>query len=96
MPRRPRLAGARPSSYQPAVTKLQVDFEHASRVWWEAGGQELWEGICEDGNFVFVDDAIGQSWLVEAEKLPGWSEGHEYAPHPIASSPVSDEEAEIE
>jgi len=78
------------------VTKLQVDFEHASRSWWEAGGQELWEGISDDGSSVILDDAIAQSWLVEAEKLPGWKDGHEYAPHPIASSSVTDEEAELE
>ncbi len=78
------------------MTKLQVDFEHASRIWWESGGQELWEGLCDDGSSVIVDDAIAASWLAEAEKLPGWNDGHEYAPHPIAASAVSDEEALLE
>lgn len=78
------------------MTKLQVDFEHSSRTWWEAGGSELWEGLCDDGNSVIVDDGIASSWLAEAQRLPGWAEGPDYAPHPIASSPISDEDAEIE
>lgn len=78
------------------MVKLQVDFEHSDRAWWEAGGQELWEGICEDGSSVIVDDAIAESWLAAARRLPGWESGHEHAPHPIAASPISDEEALLE
>ena len=78
------------------MTKLQVDFEHADRTWWDAGGQELWEGVCDDGSSVIVDDAIAASWLAEAAKIPGWDAGHEYAPHPIAASEISDEDAELE
>ncbi len=78
------------------MKKLQIDFEHSDKTWWNAGGQELWDGICEDGSSVIVDDAIADSWLAEAKRLPGWDGGHEYAPHPIAASEISDEEAEIE
>lgn len=78
------------------MIKLQVDFEHSARTWWEAGGQELWAGICDDGSSVIVDDAIARSWIAEASRLPGWNEGPEYAPHPVAATPISDEEAEVE
>lgn len=78
------------------MTKMQVDFEHSDRTWWQAGGQELWAGLCDEGSWVIVDDAIAASWLAEAGKLPGWDEGPDYAPHPIASSPISDEDALLE
>ena len=42
------------------MTRLSVDFEHASRTWWESGGQELWDGITEgfDGSSVVLDDDL--------------------------------------
>ena len=30
------------------LVRLAVDFEFASRTWWEAGGDDLWQGIAED------------------------------------------------
>jgi hypothetical protein len=72
------------------MVKLSVDFEHASRTWWESGGRELWEGITGDGESgVVLDDDLAESWLREARKVPGWDDGPDYAPHPIAVSPVA-------
>ena len=76
------------------IVRLAVDFENTSRRWWECGGQELWDMIREgfDTHEVVVDDSIAQSWLVEAEKVPGWNDGHDYAPHPVRVSPVEPDE----
>jgi hypothetical protein len=76
------------------VIRLSVDFEHASRLWWESGGQELWEGIADalDGHAVVLDDTVAESWLEQARQIPGWDSGHEYAPHPIASRPVGEDD----
>ncbi len=67
------------------MVKLRIDFECPSRLWWESGGQELWDGITEgfDGSSVIVDESVAESWIAEAERLPGWDEGHAYAPHPV-------------
>lgn len=42
------------------MVKLSVDFEHVSRTWWEAGGQDLWEGLMERpaGKACFMWSAI--------------------------------------
>ena len=67
------------------MTKLSLDFEFPSREWWQAGGQELWDGIIEEvgASSVVVDDHIAQSWLAQAKAVPGWNAGPEFAPHPI-------------
>lgn len=85
--RRPALPLRTPACYPtPDVVKLSIDYEFASRVWWESGGQALWDAIAEGGGSVVLDSAVADSWLAEAAQLPGWSEGHEYAPHPINTS----------
>lgn len=65
--------------------RLAIDFENTSRAWWENGGRELWEGLSEgfDDNSVVVEESVASSWLAEAERLEGWADGPEYAPHPI-------------
>ena len=76
------------------MVRLSVDFECPARSWWEQGGQALWDGIAEgfDGSSVVLDESLADSWLAEARKLPGWNEGPDYAPHPVAVSPVADDE----
>ena len=76
------------------MVRLSVDFEWPARAWWEQGGQELWDGIAEgfDGSSLVLDESLAESWLAEARKLPGWDEGPDYAPHPIAVLPVADDE----
>ena len=76
------------------MVRLAIDFEHASRVWWEKGGQELWDGITEgfDGSSVVLDESIAASWLEHARQLPGWDAGPEYAPHPVTVSAVNEDE----
>lgn len=76
------------------MIRLSIDFEFPSRTWWEKGGSELWEGIAEarDAPSVVVDQALAASWLEQASQVPGWSDGPDYAPHPINASPVADDE----
>jgi hypothetical protein len=76
------------------MIKLSVDFEHPSQEWWEAGGRELWNGITSgfDETSVVVDDAVAESWLAEARRVPGWSAGPEFAPNPIAAQPIADDD----
>jgi hypothetical protein len=78
------------------MTKLGVDFEHADRTWWEAGGAELWEGIAGDreAGSIVVDDDLAASWLSSAAKVPGWASGPEYAPHPIRATPLGEDDPE--
>jgi hypothetical protein len=78
------------------MVKLSIDFEHASRTWWEAGGQSLWESIVEElgASSVVLDDDIAHSWLAQAQQIPGWSAGPEFAPHPIAARSLSDDDPE--
>lgn len=79
------------------MLRLSVDFEFPSRTWWEKGGRELWEGIAEgfDGSSVVLDDHLAESWLSQARRIPGWSDGPEYAPHPIAVVPVAEDEPDL-
>jgi hypothetical protein len=79
------------------MVRLSVDFENPSRIWWERGGSELWDGITEgfDGSAVVLDDDIAESWLAEARRIPGWDGGPEYAPHPIAVSNVDEDDPSL-
>jgi hypothetical protein len=89
-----RGACSRSFAARRSMVKLAIDFEHASRVWWEKGGQDLWDGITEgfDGSSVVLDESIASSWLERARQLPGWDAGPEYAPHPVTVSPVNEDE----
>jgi hypothetical protein len=74
--------------------KLAIDFEHPSRLWWESGGQQLWDGLAEafDGSSIVVDESLALSWVEEARKIPGWDAGPEWAPHPVRVSPLAEDE----
>jgi len=89
-----RYNAAARDPWSPAVVKLSIDFEHPSRVWWEAGGQALWDALT--GGFeetsVVVDDDVAASWLAEAARLPGWDGGPDFAPHPIAAQTLADDD----
>jgi hypothetical protein len=86
-------ASRAPSREQAGLIRLAIDYEHAARTWWEKGGQELWDGITEgfDGSSVVLDDALAESWLAEARRIPGWDDGPEYAPNPVIAAPVDEE-----
>ena len=77
-----------------AMIQLSVDFEHSSRTWWEQGGQQLWDGISAgfDESAVVLDEDLAESWLAEARKIPGWDDGPEHAPHPVAAYPIEADE----
>jgi hypothetical protein len=77
--------------------KLGIDYEHASRLWWESGGNDLWEGIAgaPDTPHVVLDESLAKSWLAEAARIPGWEDGPEYAPHPIAKSELEDDDPDV-
>ncbi len=79
------------------MTRLGIDFEHASRTWWESGGSDLWEALTgePDASSVVVDDDLAASWLGQAEQLPGWSGGPEFAPHPIRAATLSEDEEDL-
>ena len=74
--------------------RLGIDYENPAEHWWENGGRELWEGIAEspDASSVVVDESIADSWLASAAEIPGWSDGPEYAPHPVTKSEVAEDE----
>ena len=76
------------------LIRLAIDFENRAEAWWEAGGRQLWESIVEgfDNHDVVLEESLARSWLVEAEKIPGWNEGPDYAPHPIVLKPVDEDE----
>ena len=79
------------------MVKLAIDFEFVSRTWWENGGQELWDAVCEgfDGSGVLIDQSLAQSWLVQASQIEGWDEGTEYAPHPVRTSAVNEDDPDL-
>ncbi len=66
-----------------AMVRLVVDYENDAAQWWDNGGQELWFGIAGGDEEVIVDDAVADAWLDEAQRLPGWDDGPEYAPYPV-------------
>ena len=69
------------------MIRLAVDFEHPSRLWWESGGRDLWDGLLSgvDESAIVLDDDIAESWLAEARRVPGWDAGPDFAPNPIAA-----------
>ena len=77
-----------------SMVRLAVDFENPGKLWWESGGRDLWEALLEgfDTSNVIVDRTIAESWLAEAEKLPGWDGGPEWAPHPICLKSIDEDE----
>lgn len=79
------------------MKRLSIDFEFASRTWWESGGQELWDAITEafDPHAVVLDDALAESWLADAQKIPGWDAGPEYAPHPVNAVALAEDDEEL-
>jgi hypothetical protein len=44
---------------------------------------------------VVLDDHVAESWLAEAGRIPGWSDGPEYAPHPIRASRADEEDMDL-
>ena len=76
------------------MVRLAIDFEFASRAWWENGGQQLWDALAEDfdGSGVVVDDDLATSWLAQARQIEGWTDGSEYAPHPVRPVPLADDD----
>ena len=77
------------------MLKLAIDHEFESRTWWESGGQALWDAISDGSGSVVLEDDIARSWMDQASRLPGWNEGHEYAPHPIAAASFGEDEPEL-
>lgn len=75
-----------------ALMRLAIDYEFPSRVWWEKGGQELWDAINDGAAAVLLDEDLAQSWVQQAGGLPGWNDGPEYAPHPITVTPADPED----
>ena len=76
------------------LVKLAIDFENPAKLWWESGGRALWESLLEsfDNSSVVVEESIARSWLIEAERIPGWTGGPEYAPTPILLKPIDEDE----
>lgn len=76
------------------LVKLAIDFECPAPLWWKSGGRALWETLLEsfDNSSVVVEESIARSWLAQAEQIPGWSGGPEYAPSPILLKPIEEDE----
>lgn len=76
------------------MVRLAIDFENGVQRWWDGGGRELWDQIREgfDDSEVLVEESIAHSWIAEAERIPGWHAGPDYAPHPVIVKPVDDDE----
>lgn len=76
------------------MVKLAIEFENPASDWWQNGGRDLWEGICEafDGSAVLIDEAMADSWLTQAAMIPGWTGGPAYAPHPIYKKALDEDE----
>ena len=76
------------------LVRLSIDFENPAEQWWESGGRDLWESLAEeaDASAIVVEDSIARSWLTQAAEIPGWHDGPEYAPHPVCTSDVADDE----
>ena len=79
------------------VVRLSIDYEFASRTWWENGGEELWDALREgfDAGGMMLEAHFAQSWLEQARAIEGWAEGSEHAPHPICISSVEDDDPEL-
>lgn len=77
-----------------SMIKLVIDFDCASRTWWDNGGGDLWESVLEgfDNNDVLLDKSIAESWLSAAAGIAGWEGGPEHAPHPIRLKELDDDE----
>jgi len=76
------------------LVRLAIDFENSAQNWWENGGRELWESLSEgfEDSSVVLDESVAGSWIAEAERVEGWQDGPEYAPHPITITPVAEDE----
>ena len=76
------------------MVRLAIDFENESKLWWESGGRELWEGLLEgfDNNDVVLEESIAESVIAQAAEIPGWDDGPDYAPHPLRVKPVDEDE----
>ncbi len=76
------------------MVRLSVDFENPSPEWWENGGRDLWDALVEgfDNNDVILERALADSWLAQAARIPGWTGGPEFAPHPICEKPIDEDE----
>lgn len=80
-----------------ALIRLVIDYEFSSREWWEGGGQDLWEALADTSGtaVVVLEESLADAWLDQARALPGWNDGPEYAPHPVAASPADEEDEAI-
>ena len=76
------------------MVRLSMDFEFTSRIRWDSGGQQLWDGIAEgfDGSAVVLEESLAESWLIQDRQIPGWDDGHDYAPHPVGLLEIDEDE----
>ena len=76
------------------MKRLKIDFEFTSKTWWTNGGEDLWNGISEafDGSEIVIEESLAQSWMSEARAIPGWDDGSDYAPNPVALTDVDEDE----
>jgi len=76
------------------MIRLAIDFECEAEEWWESGGRDLWESLLEgfDNNAVLLDDAIAESVIAQAARIPGWESGLPHAPHPLRLDAVDGDE----
>ena len=76
------------------MVRLCIDFENPGSEWWQGGGRDLWESVVEgfDNNNALLDRALAESWLAQAERLPGWNGGPEHSAHPVRLVEIDEDE----
>jgi hypothetical protein len=76
------------------LVRLAIDFENPATKWWDGGGRDLWESLAEgfDTSTIVLEESLAHSWLEQARKIPGWDDGPEYAPFPVALRDVDPDE----
>ena len=41
---------------------------------------------------MILEESLAKSWLIQAREIPGWDDGHDYAPHPVRLSEIDEDE----
>ena len=71
--------------------RITIDYENNAEEWWDGGGRALWKQLVSPDFWLdekIVSGEILDAFLDAAEKIPGYSDGPEYAENPFCVSVV--------